>query len=100
MYATFTTVCTIDRQLVHSRSPKCEIFNLFDFNDFYFMKCLKVGDLAAEIKNIFFLFGPDTYHFIFLSILYVQCTLATIFDFDLSQKKLFQVRFRSTFMSK
>jgi hypothetical protein len=63
VYANFTTVCTIDRQLVHSQSPKCVIFNLFDFNDFYFMKCLKVGDLAAV-----FLFGPDMYHFIFPSI--------------------------------
>ncbi len=31
--------------------PKCEIFYLFDFNDFYGIKSLKVGDLRAEIKN-------------------------------------------------
>ncbi len=31
--------------------PKCEIFHLFDFNDFYGIKSLYVGDLRAEIKN-------------------------------------------------
>ncbi len=31
--------------------PKCEIFDLFDFNDFYVIKSLQVGDLRAEIKN-------------------------------------------------
>ncbi len=30
--------------------PKCEIFHLFNFNDFYGIKSLKVGDLRAEIK--------------------------------------------------
>ncbi len=34
--------------------PKCEIFHLFDFNDFYVIKSLLVGDLKAEIKNKFF----------------------------------------------
>ncbi len=34
--------------------PKCEIFDLFDFNDFYVIKSLEVGDLRAEIKNLFF----------------------------------------------
>ena len=34
--------------------PKCEIFHLFDFNDFYGIKSLLVGDLRAEIKNKFF----------------------------------------------
>jgi hypothetical protein len=29
--------------------PKCEIFDLFDFNDFYVMKSLKVGDCRDEI---------------------------------------------------
>ncbi len=31
--------------------PKCEIFHLFDFNDFYGIKSLKVGDLRAEINK-------------------------------------------------
>jgi hypothetical protein len=31
--------------------PKCEISDLFDFNDFYVMKSLKVGDLGVEIEN-------------------------------------------------
>ncbi len=35
--------------------PKCEIFHLFDFNDFYGIKSLYVGHLRAEIKNYFFL---------------------------------------------
>ncbi len=28
---------------------KCEIFHLFDLNDFYVIKSLQVGDLKAEI---------------------------------------------------
>jgi hypothetical protein len=31
--------------------PKCEIFDLFDFNDFYVMKSLKVGGFRDEIKK-------------------------------------------------
>ncbi len=31
--------------------PKCEIFHHFDFNDFYGIKPLQVGDLRAEIKK-------------------------------------------------
>jgi len=31
--------------------PKCEIFDLFDFNDFYVIKSLKVGDRRDKIKN-------------------------------------------------
>jgi hypothetical protein len=31
--------------------PKCEIFNLFDFNDFYVIKSLLVEDFRDEIKN-------------------------------------------------
>jgi hypothetical protein len=31
--------------------PKCEIFHLFDFNEFYGVKSLQVGDLRDEIKN-------------------------------------------------
>ncbi len=31
--------------------PKCEIFHLFDFNDFYDIKSVQVGDLRAKIKN-------------------------------------------------
>jgi hypothetical protein len=34
--------------------PKCEIFDLFDFNDIYVIKSLKVGHLRAEIKIIIF----------------------------------------------
>jgi hypothetical protein len=37
--------------------PKSKIFDLFDFNDFYVMKCLWVGYLGAEIKNQFFSLG-------------------------------------------
>jgi hypothetical protein len=33
------------------KAPKCDIFDLFDFNDFYVIKSLEVGDLRAEIKN-------------------------------------------------
>ncbi len=58
--------------------PKCEIFYLFDFNDFYVLKCLHVGDLGAEIKHFFYL-GQIC---IILSLLaYAQCMLETIFDF-------------------
>ncbi len=31
--------------------PKCEIFHLFDFNEFYGVKSLQAGDLRDEIKN-------------------------------------------------
>ena len=48
--------------------PKCEIFDLFDFNDFYVIKSLYVGDFRDEIKNNIFKCGPDTYHFIFASV--------------------------------
>jgi hypothetical protein len=49
--------------------PKCEVPNLFNFNDFYAIKSLFVGDLSAEVKNNFFLkCGPDMYHFIFASV--------------------------------
>ncbi len=59
--------------------PKREIFDLFDFNNFYVIKCL-LGQMR-----------------IILSLLaYAQCTLATIFDFELSQKKLLQICLRST----
>ncbi len=34
--------------IVSLKVPKCEIFDLFDFNDFYAMKCLQIGDLGAE----------------------------------------------------
>ncbi len=54
--------------------PKCEIFDLFDFNDFYVIKSLKVRDLRAEKIN-FFIVGQIR---IILSLLaYVQCTLTT-----------------------
>jgi hypothetical protein len=56
--------------------PKCEIFHLFDFNDFYGIK--------SQIRTILSLLA------------YVPPTLATIFDFELAQKKLFQIPLRST----
>ncbi len=58
-------------------------------NDFYVIKSLRVGDLRAEIKNNFFLCGPDTrtYRTILSLLAYAQCTLATIFHFDLTPKK-------------
>ncbi len=57
--------------------------NLFDFYDFYVMKCLEVGELGAEI--IFFYLGQIS---IILALLaYAQCTLATIFDFEFAPKK-------------
>ncbi len=31
--------------------PKCEIFHLFDLNDFYVIKSIKVGDNWNKIKN-------------------------------------------------
>ncbi len=75
--------------------PKCEIFFLFDFNDFYVIKSLQVGDLRAEIKNYFFkVWARCT----ILSLLgYAECTLATIFHLELAPKKrLFQIPLRST----
>ncbi len=66
--------------------PKCEIFDLFDFNDFYVLKSLQVGDFRNEIK-IFFFFNVG--QICILSLLaYAQCTLATIFDFELAPKKV------------
>jgi hypothetical protein len=62
--------------------PKCEIFYIFDFNDFY---VIKVGDLRAEIKIFFYVVQIRT----ILSLLaYAQCTLATIFHFELAPKKV------------
>ncbi len=75
--------------------PKCEIFHLFDFNDFYGIKSLKVGDLKAEIKNYFFL-NVGQIRTILSLLAYAPSTLATIFDFELAQKKLFQIPLRST----
>ncbi len=31
--------------------PKSEIFDLFDFNEFYVMKSLQVGDFRDEINK-------------------------------------------------
>jgi hypothetical protein len=70
--------------------PKCESFDLFDFNDFYVMKSLNVEDFRDEIKNVYYLnLGQMC---IILSLLgYAQCTLLMIFYFELSQnKKLFR----------
>ena len=62
--------------------PKCEIFYIFDFIDFY---VIKVGDLRAEIKIFFYVVQIRT----ILSLLaYAQCTLATIFHFELAPKKV------------
>ncbi len=63
--------------------PKCEIFHLFDFNDFY---GIKVGDLRAEIKKIKF-FNVAQIRTILSLPAYAPPTLATIFDFELAQKK-------------
>ncbi len=38
-------------RIYHLKVPKCEIFHLFDFNDFYGIKSVQVGDLRAKIKN-------------------------------------------------
>ncbi len=43
--------------------PKCEIFDLFDFNDFYVIKSLKVGNLKIN----FFRYGPFYQRFLTLS---------------------------------
>ena len=66
--------------------PKCEIFHLFDFNDFYGIKSLLVGDLRAEIKNKFFK-NVGQIRTILSLLAYAPPTLATIFDFELAQKK-------------
>ncbi len=73
--------------------PKCEIFDPFDFNDFYVMKSLKVEDLRNEKKKKFNL---GQIHIILSLLAYAQCTLATIFDFELAQKMLFHILSRST----
>ncbi len=56
---------------------KCEIFNLFYFNDYYVMKSLQVGDLGADIKNYFFL-NLGKIHIILSLLAFGQCTLAMI----------------------
>jgi hypothetical protein len=66
--------------------PKCEIFHLFDFNEFYGVKSLLVGDLRDEIKNYFFL-NVAQIRTILSLLAYAPPTLATIFDFELAQKK-------------
>ncbi len=67
--------------------PKCEIFHLFDFNEFYGVKSLYVGDLRDEIKNYFYL---NVAHIrTILSLLaYAPPTQATIFDFELDPPKV------------
>jgi hypothetical protein len=70
----------------HLKLPKSEIFDLFDFNDFNVIKSLWVGDFRDEIKLFFFHVGQIP---TILSLLaYAQCTLATIFDFELAPKKV------------
>jgi hypothetical protein len=43
------------RKFANLKVPKCEIFDLFDFNDFYVIKSLWLGDFRDEIKKYFFL---------------------------------------------
>ncbi len=50
--------------------------------------------MGAEIKKLNIL-NLGQIRIILSLLAYAQCTLATIFDFELSQKKLFQVRLRS-----
>ncbi len=57
---------------------KCEIFDLFDFNDFYVMKCLQVWDFGGEITN-FFKLGQIC---IILSLLAYVCAVGSS-DFDI-----------------
>ena len=38
---------------MHLKVPKCEIFDLFDGNDFYVIKSLWVGDLKVPKREIF-----------------------------------------------
>ncbi len=76
--------------------PKCEIFHLFDFNDFYGIKSLQVGDLRVEIKKLFFK-NVGQIRTILSLLAYAPPTLATIFYFELElKKKLFQIPLRST----
>ena len=67
--------------------PKCEIFHLLDFNEFYGVKSLYVGDLRDEIKNEFFLKVAQIRTILSL-LAYAPPTLATIFYFELAQKKV------------
>ncbi len=62
----YTTVSNVNGLL---KVPKCEIFDLFDFNDFYVIKSLQVGDFRDKIKNKFFCTdGLDMGLFIFVSV--------------------------------
>ncbi len=38
--------------IVTLKVPKCEIFDLSDFPDFYTIKSLRVGDFGVKIKKI------------------------------------------------
>ncbi len=71
---------------VGPKVPKCDIFHLFDFNDFYGIKSLYVGDLRVEIKNYFFLNVGQIRTSLSL-LAYAPPKLATIFDFELELKK-------------
>ncbi len=83
-------------------SPQGSLLKLWVFRDlrFQYFQChdvFIVRGLGSRNKNFFFLnFGQI--RIILSKIAYAQCTLATIFDFELSQKKLFQIRLRSTWM--
>ncbi len=82
----FLLICRIQGKCL--KVPKCEIFHLFDFNDFYGIKSLYIGgNLRAEIKNKFFLNVGQTRTILSL-LAYVPSTLATIFDFELAQNKV------------
>ncbi len=59
-------------------------------------KSLKVGDVRAEVKNVFFTFGLGTYYLIFVSV----CSVYVDNDywFWVSTKKLFQIPLKAIWM--
>ncbi len=66
--------------------PKCEIFVLFNFNDFYVIKSLCWGLEGCNVKLFFFNVGQIC---TILSLqAYAQCTLAMTFHFELAPKKV------------
>jgi hypothetical protein len=68
VFLTAAVMATSLLSLLTLKVPKCEIFHLFDFNDFY-------GINVGQIRTILSLLA------------YAPSTLATIFDFELEQKK-------------
>ena len=65
--------------------PKCEIFDLFGPE-------VSIG----RDKNIFFFGARYVSFYLCWRMRIAQCTLATIFEFELSQKKLFEVHLNVT----